>query len=272
MTGQSNKHFSNKLPANTVDHYDHFFGPLYFEPFALTVAQRIEVIPHGLVVEIGAGTGRLTRHLRKRLPITSKLIASDIDTAMLDYAKHQLRSLKIDWQVIDAQQLPFPHQSIDLLVSCFTYMFVPDQPKAFTEAYRVLKPNGKLLFTTWDKLENNEASYAARSIAMKYLDKPLPPSVNLATSMSNEADIKSLLADAGFTHTAIQRVQLQAISKTAKEAADGLVSGAIFEKIYKRNPAYIVEIKQQLEKDLASKFGAAPMVAPISALICEAVK
>jgi uncharacterized protein (DUF736 family) len=65
-------------------------------------------------------------------------------------------------------------------------MFVPDKPIAFADAYRVLKSGGMFIFTTWDKLEQNAASYISMSIAKEYLEKPLPAAYSLATSMSDE--------------------------------------------------------------------------------------
>lgn len=258
---------------DTISHYDEFFGPLYFEPYAIEVAKRIDPDLVSIVLEIAAGTGRVTRHIRECIPTSAKLIASDISEDMLLVAKKKLNHLDIDWQIIDAQKLPFSDNSIDLVVCCFGYMFVPDQPKAFKEVYRVLKPGGHFLFTTWDKLENNAASFSARSIAEKYLDNPLPKSYNLATSMNDEAVIRSLLEDTGFTKKTIEKVRLSSVCRTAKEAAYGLVEGGlIYEEIKKRNPVWIEEIKIKLEKELVEKFGAAPMVAPMSALINQAWK
>ena len=105
---------------------------------------------------------------------------------MLAVAKKKLAHLDIDWQHIDAQQLPFSDNSIDLVICCFGYMFVPDKPAAFAEVYRVLRPGGHFLFTTWDKLENNPASYISRCIAKQYLEEPLPAPYDLSTSMSDE--------------------------------------------------------------------------------------
>jgi ubiquinone/menaquinone biosynthesis C-methylase UbiE len=253
--------------------YDEFLGPMFFEPYAIEVAARIHPSSISLALEIAAGTGRVTRHLRKRIPASSKLIASDISEDMLTVAKEKLGDLEIDWQNIDAQQLPFSDNSIDLVVCCFGYMFVPDKPKAFAEAYRVLKPGGMLLFTTWDKLENNAASYISRSTAKKYFEGALPESYNLATSMSEEAIVRPLLEDAGFSKMSIEKVQKNSVCATAKEAAAGLVqSGAVFEDIKKRNPAWIDEIIIIVEKELSEKFGVAPMIAPISAVISQAWK
>ncbi|TBO40048.1 class I SAM-dependent methyltransferase [Pedobacter kyonggii] len=264
---------SADLPEDTATRYEQFFGPLFFEPYAIEVAKRIHSIPASVVLEIAAGTGRVTRHIREHIPYSAKLIASDISEEMLAVAKKTLSHLDIDWRNIDAQQLPFSDNSIDLVVCCFGYMFVPDKSKAFAEAYRVLKPGGLFLFTTWDKLENNAASYSARSIAIEYLEEPLPESHNLATSMNNEALITPLLKDAGFAKISIEKVKLFSVSPTAKEAACGLVEwGPVYEEIKKHNPNCIEEIKIKVEKELAEKFGTAPMIAPISAVFSQAWK
>jgi ubiquinone/menaquinone biosynthesis C-methylase UbiE len=273
MNYTSTKVPSPDLPGEAAIQYDQFFGPLYFEPYAIEVAKRIDLAPVSIVLEIAAGTGRVTRHIRERIPPAAKLIASDINEEMLAVAKRKLSHLDIDWQNIDAQQLPFADNSIDMVICCFGYMFVPDKPKAFAEAYRVLKPGGLFLFTTWDKLENNGASYTCRIIAQQYLAEPLPESYNLVTSMNDEAVITPLLQHAGFAEISIEKVQLFAVSPTAKEATHGLVEwGPIYEEIKKRNPAWIDEIKIKVEKELAEKYGAAPMIAPISAVISQARK
>jgi ubiquinone/menaquinone biosynthesis C-methylase UbiE len=272
MSDTSNTVPSAGSPENTAAHYDRFFGPLYFEPYAIEVAKRIDPAIVSIALELASGTGRVTRHLRERIPATAKLIASDISEEMLDEAKKKLSHLDIEWQHIDAQQLPFSDNSIDMVVCCFAYMFVPDKPKAFAEAYRVLKPGGVLLFTTWDRLEQNAASYISRSIAKEYLEEPLPESYNLATSMSEETDIRPLLEGAGFSKMSIEKVQLLSVCPSAKEAAYGLAAGAIYQEIRKRNPAWMEEIKIKVEKELTEKFGAAPMISPISAVICKAWK
>ena len=261
--------FSGSIPH----HYEQYLGPMFFEPYAIEVSKRIDPSSVHIVLEIASGTGRVTRHLRERIPGTSKLIASDISQDMLSVAKEKLRNLDIDWQIIDAQQLPFNDNSIDLVVCCFGYMFVPDKPKAFAEAYRVLKPGGMLLFTTWNKLELNAASYTYRTAAKKYLQDPLSESYNLPFSMNDERAISSILQNAGFSKITIESVNKVSISQTAKEAANGLAQGgSIYNEIMKRNPAWIEEIKSIVEKKLAENFGAAPMIAPMSAVISQAWK
>ena len=267
------KDASPDSPENGAFHYDNFLGPLFFEPYAIEIAKRIDPSGVSIALEIASGTGRVTRHIRERLAATAKLIASDISEEMLAEAKKKLNHHDIIWQKIDAQQLPVFDNCLDLVVCCFGYMFVPDKPKAFAEAYRVLKPGGVLLIATWDKLEHNGASYTSRQIAEKYLKGPLPGSYNEAVSMHDETAIRQLLENAGFSKIFIERVGLSSVCATAKQAATGFVEGGfIFKEIRQHNPEWIDEIKINLEKELSEKFGAAPMIAPMSAVISQAWK
>jgi len=261
--------FSGSIPK----HYDQFSGPLFFEPYAIEVSNRINPSSVDVALELASGTGCVTRHLRNILPVSAKLIASDISQDMLAIAKEKLKASNIDWEMIDAQKLPFEDGSIDLVVCCFGYMFVPDKLKAFEEAYRVLRKDGMLLFTTWDKLELIGASYVYRSIAKKYLKEPLPESYNLPFSMYDKSSITKMLREVGFSKTSVEKVSKLSISPTAKEATEGLTNGGvIYNEIMRRNPDWIEEIKVLVEKELTEKFGESPMVAPMSAVISQAWK
>ncbi len=261
--------FTGSIP----EHYDHYLGPMFFEPYAIEVTRRIDPSKVGIALEIGCGTGRVTRHLRKVLSKHTKLIASDISLDMMQLAKEHLKDQPVEWQIINAQQLPFDDISIDLIVCSFMYMFVEDKAKAFDEAYRVLKPGGMLLFTTWDKLEYNEASNVFRHIAKPYLPDPVPTSFRLPFIFNDHYVIKEMLETAGFSTIKIESVEKKSVCHSAHEAATGLArGGSLYHEIMKSNPQWIEEICEKLEKELAEQFGESPMVASMRAVVCEAEK
>ena len=261
--------FSGSIP----EHYDKYSGPVFFEPYAIEVSMLIDPSLLRVVLELGCGTGRVTRHLRSIIPATGRIIASDISEDMLVVAKEKLKKLDIDWQIIDARELPFNDNSIDLVVCCFGYMFVPDKLKAFAEAFRVLRPGGMLIFTTWDKLELNGASQVYRKTIKEYLKDALPESYNLPFSFNDPAIIKELLSGACFSTTIIESVEKMSVSPSSKEAAKGLTQGgSLYNEIMKRNPAWLPEITATVERKLTEKYGAEPMAAPMKALICRAWK
>lgn len=261
--------FSGSVPG----HYDQYMGPMFFEPYAIEVSGRVDPKSVQVALELASGTGRVTAHLRDVLPGQARLIASDLSPDMLEVAKQKLKGKDIDWRIIDAQQLPFDDNSIDLVVCCFGLMFVPDKVKACVEAYRVLRKGGMFLLTTWDRLETIGASSVYRKIVKKYLTEPLPDTYSLPFSMHDESLIDAILKEAGFSKISIEKVSKQSFSHTAKDAAAGLTQGgAIYNEIMSRNPAWIEEIALSVEKELAERFGSSPMIAPMSAVISQAWK
>ena len=78
MNDTSAKVPSCDCPGDGASHYDRFLGPLFFEPYAIEVAKRIDPSAVSIALEIAAGTGRVTRHIRERIAASAKLIASDL--------------------------------------------------------------------------------------------------------------------------------------------------------------------------------------------------
>ncbi len=260
--------FSGSVPK----HYDQYLGPMFFEEYAIDIANRINPSSVQVALELSCGTGRVTNHIRKILSASSRLIASDVSTDMLGVAKDKLKEFSIEWQIIDAQQIPFEENSIDLVVCSFGFMFV-DRSKAFAEAFRVLRPEGTLLMSTWDRLERNEASYVFRRIVKEFFGSTLPETYKLPFSMNDPNMIKEELILAGFSQVNAEVVEKKSICATAKEATYGLVhGGSLYNEIIQRNPAWLGEIMASVEKELTEKYGAAPMVAPMRAIISQAWK
>src|SRR5207248_3273083 len=99
------------------------------------------------------GTGIVTAALTSALP-DAHVIATDLNQAMVDYGLQ--RAPAAHWRQADALDLPFDDASFDLLVCQFGVMFLPDRVQGFREAARVLRPDGRYVFATWDAVEAND--------------------------------------------------------------------------------------------------------------------
>src|SRR5438477_481310 len=140
-----NRSFAGQMP----ELYDRFLVPVMFEPFAQDLANRLQGILSGHVLELAAGTGIVTRALARTLPAPVAITATDLNPAMLDQARSHAGLERVQWQEADALSLPFADQQFDHIVCQFGVMFFPDKVAAFREAMRVLRPGGRFLFSVW---------------------------------------------------------------------------------------------------------------------------
>src|SRR5512145_2383980 len=86
--------------------YDRHLGAVIFEPYAADLAARVSNISTAPVLESACGTGILTRQLRERLPVDVRLVATDLNEPMIEYARAKLGALgPIDWRQADAAAL-----------------------------------------------------------------------------------------------------------------------------------------------------------------------
>jgi SAM-dependent methyltransferase len=136
--------------------YDSHLVPLIFEPYAVDLAGRVAALGPARVLETAAGTGVVTRAMARALPVRVDLVATDLNQPMLDRAAAVGAQRPVQWQQADAMRLPFDDASFDVVACQFGVMFFPDKVRAFSEARRVLRRGGMLVFNVWDRIEENE--------------------------------------------------------------------------------------------------------------------
>src|SRR5262245_35999856 len=119
--------------------YERYLVPLIFESYARDLASRVLATNAQSVLETAAGTGVLTRALAAKLPVPRRIVATDLNQAMLDHAARLLPGeAKVAWRQADALDLPFADESFDAVACQFGVMFFPDKVKGYQEARRVL--------------------------------------------------------------------------------------------------------------------------------------
>ena len=261
--------FTGSVPEN----YERYLGPWIFEPFAMELAGRVELETVRDVLEIACGSGRVTSKLRRALPPDVRLVATDISSDMLDIAKNLLRGNDISWLQADAQALPFTDSCFDVLVCQFGLMFVPDKAKALSEAYRVLRPNGRILFGTWDILEKNPALFMADQLLQEFFPVDPPSFLRVPFSMGDEKELARLFEAAGFREISIELIDKECRSPSAADAVTGMLEGSpVALTIQARNPSSLPQIRTALEARLAEKFGDSPLICPMQARFVMAGK
>jgi SAM-dependent methyltransferase len=96
------------------------------------------------VLDLCCGHGNVSEALIRR---GCKVTGVDFSPAMLALAR--ARTQNANFMEGDAQDLPFGDAQFDAVVSNLGICHVPDQPRALSEARRVLRPNGRFAMTVW---------------------------------------------------------------------------------------------------------------------------
>ena len=119
--------------------YDLFFTPL-FARARKTLIEGLGPKPHEHWLIPGVGTGQDLDFL----PSGSVVVAGDLSPAMLAKAIARFTGIKPGFHYGDAQHLPFAEATFDGIVLSLLLSVVPDGQRTFQEAWRVLKPGGRI--------------------------------------------------------------------------------------------------------------------------------
>ena len=112
-------------------------------PFALGPLNQGEA-----VLDIGCGAGVDALLAAMEIGPTGSVTGIDIVTEMLKGAQANLALTdlqNVTFEQAAAENLPFANQNFNVVISNGAFNLVPDKSKAFSEAYRVLKPAGRLI-------------------------------------------------------------------------------------------------------------------------------
>ncbi|GGL02494.1 class I SAM-dependent methyltransferase [Mangrovihabitans endophyticus] len=112
------------------------------------LVDAVRVVDGDDVLDVAAGSGNAA------IPAAlagGRVVASDLCPDLLDagQARAAERGAVLDWQVGDAEALPFPDGRFDVVLSCVGVMFAPRHRCCADEMVRVTRPGGRIGLVNW---------------------------------------------------------------------------------------------------------------------------
>lgn len=163
------------------------------------------------VLDIAGGTGDLSLAFAPKVGASGRVVHTDINEAMLREGRNRLldAGVSLPTLVCDAEKLPFPDASFDLVTVAFGLRNMTHKEDALREMNRVLKPGGKLLV-----LEFSRVAKPLEKIYDWYSFKVLPRIGKLVANDDSsyqylaesirmhpgQEELKALMRNSGFGH------------------------------------------------------------------------
>lgn len=267
---------TDKLFAGSIPEiYDRFLVPLIFESYARDLAERVARTAPQDLLEIAAGTGVLTRAIVSRLPVHTRMVATDLNQPMLDHAAaKQSHQDRVIWRQADALALPFADERFDAVACQFGAMFFPDRVQGYKEARRVLKPGGHFFFNVWDKIADNEfADVVTEALATLF---PQDPPHFMARTPHGYHDVEKIRDEvmaADFASISIETLDDTSRASSPRDVAVAYCQGTpLRNEIESRDASRLEDATQGAADALARRFGDGPIEGRIRAHVITAIR
>ena len=107
------------------------------------------------LIDMASGTGDIAKLFMKRINNTGKVTCVDSNKFMLNEGKKKLKNLsRIDWVWSPAENLPFENNQFDIYTVSFGIRNFSNIEISLKEAFRVLKPGGRIICLEFSKVDN----------------------------------------------------------------------------------------------------------------------
>jgi ubiquinone/menaquinone biosynthesis C-methylase UbiE len=162
---------------------------------------------HILDIACGPGTVSLLA-----APLVKRVTALDFSTEMIARLRERIAASgieNIETGQCDCQSLPIGDNQFDAVFSQFGLMFFPDRNRGFREAFRVLKPGGRISVCSWAPVAQSEAMTLMIDALRTGFSAHMPPTSDnrdIVRGLDDRTTFMNELHDAGFEAIEIAEV------------------------------------------------------------------
>lgn len=119
-----------------------------FQIVGESLCEALDIHAGWQVLDVAAGSGNATLAAARR---GAQVTSSDYVPTLLEAGRRRAEAdgLAVRFMEADAERLPFPDASFDVVMSTFGVIFAPDQRRAASEMARVCRPGGRIGLANW---------------------------------------------------------------------------------------------------------------------------
>ena len=180
----------------------------FFAFCADRLIRHLRPAPGAKILDVATGTGAVALAAAQAIGPQGRVQAIDLSENMLNMATANFQRAglsNIDIHVMDAESLEFKSRYFDNVTCSFGIFFLPDMLAGLTHWRQVLKPGGRVMFTTFSANAFQPLAEMFRQ-RMETFDVAIP--IENWMRLTTEQECQTLLEAAGFTEIQVVKEQL----------------------------------------------------------------
>jgi ubiquinone/menaquinone biosynthesis C-methylase UbiE len=183
--------------------------------------------PGERVLDLASGTGSVARHVAPMIGIEGRVVAVDINPAMLAVGRAlpAPAGATIEWLEGNAVSLDLPDAAFDVVLCQQGLQFFSDRVAAVQEMRRVLVPQGRVAISVWQTLARHPVYDALFKATARQLRVPISE-VDVSFSLGDPEELRAILGDAGFHRIDLMPRSLKVILQSPERFVQLTVRGA----------------------------------------------
>ena len=166
--------------------------------------------PGGRVIELACGPGGVGMGAAAIVGADGAVVLSDFAPEMTAIAAERAKNAgftNVTTCDLDLERIDYPEAAFDAVLCREGLMLVPHPASAVREARRILRPDGRAVFTVWGPRERNPWLGLLFDAVTAQLGMPVPPpGVPGPFSLDAPGALGELLVGAGFTDTSVREI------------------------------------------------------------------
>ncbi len=200
----------------------------FLEPYGFDLVNRADAKVRERVLDLATGPGEPAMSFARLVGPEGRVTGVDLAEKMIDIATQIARERGLDnaeFRVMDAEHLAFPDGSFDVVVSRFGFQIFTNPEAVAREAYRVLRPGGRIVLAVWSTADKAAAIHVLVGPMLEFAEPDETGYIPTPYELGAPGELAGLLASVGFKDLDEDRRTHRFVVSSEDEYVDAMMHG-----------------------------------------------